>query len=171
MHACMYLWMHICIHTCIYAYIHVYIHTHILVYKHSCMHVCILDECTGWRRLIGFLKLRVISAKEPLIIGLFCGKWPVKIRHLTYDCHPLCILEVCMYVCIHTAVWMCEAAVAQQPNEHYGYTYIHKYIQYEHVWCIYIYMHIYIYIYTNQPLGFVRLLLNNPTLAIFNAYR
>jgi len=25
---------------------------------------------------------RSLSAKKPLIIGLFCGKWPVKIRHL-----------------------------------------------------------------------------------------
>jgi len=30
---------------------------------------------TGCRRLIGSLKLQVILAKEPLIIGLFCGKW------------------------------------------------------------------------------------------------
>jgi len=33
--------------------------------------------------------LQVISAKEPLIIGLFCGKWPMKIRHPMGLCHPL----------------------------------------------------------------------------------
>ena len=31
-------------------------------------------DATGLRRLIGCLKLQVISAKEPLIIGLICGK-------------------------------------------------------------------------------------------------
>jgi len=166
------------------------------------MHVCILDACTGWRRLIGCLKLQVISAKEPLIIGLFCRKWPVKIRHLTYDCHSVCIFEVCIFVCIHTAVWICEAAVAQQPNEHYGYTYIHKYIQYEHVLCksstwicaavaqppdalaildvyIHVFSGVYMYVFwmyvcihvCTQRLGFARLLLNKPTLAIFNVHR
>ena len=33
--------------------------------------------CTWWRRLIGcIISCRSFSAKEPLIIGLFCGKWP-----------------------------------------------------------------------------------------------
>ena len=35
---------------------------------------------------------RSFSAKEPLIIGLFCGKWPVKIRHPMGLRHPV-------YVC------------------------------------------------------------------------
>jgi len=29
-------------------------------------------SCTGWRSLVGCLKVQVISTKEPLIIGLFC---------------------------------------------------------------------------------------------------
>ena len=29
-------------------------------------------------------------AKEPLIIGLFCGKWPMKIRNLMTLRHPVC---------------------------------------------------------------------------------
>jgi len=44
---------------------------------------------TGWRSLIGCLLSQAIfrkratnySAKEPLIIGLFCGEWPIHIRH------------------------------------------------------------------------------------------
>jgi len=36
---------------------------------------------TRWRRRIGCLKLLSCSAKEPLITGLFCGTWPMKIRH------------------------------------------------------------------------------------------
>jgi len=42
----------------------------------------------GWRRLIGCLKLQVIFAKEPLIIGLFFGK-PMKRRHPMTLCHPV----------------------------------------------------------------------------------
>jgi len=55
------------------------------------------QNVTGWRRLIGWLKLQVIFrnrdthyfGKEPLTIGLFCGKWPVKIRHPMGLCHPV----------------------------------------------------------------------------------
>ena len=50
-------------------------------------------HCTGWRRRLGCLKLHVISAKKPLIIGLFCGKWPVKIRHPMDLRNPVCILS------------------------------------------------------------------------------
>ena len=39
-------------------------------------------DSTGWRRCIGCLvSCTSLSAKEPLILGLFCGKWPIKIRH------------------------------------------------------------------------------------------
>jgi len=36
------------------------------------------------------LSCRLFFAKEPLIIGLFCGKWPMKIRHLMTLRHPVC---------------------------------------------------------------------------------
>jgi len=45
--------------------------------------------CTGWRRPIGYLKLQAISRKEPLIIVVFCGKWPMKIRHPMGLRHPV----------------------------------------------------------------------------------
>jgi len=35
------------------------------------------------------LSCRAFSAKEPLIIRLFCGKWPVKIRHAMHLRHPI----------------------------------------------------------------------------------
>ena len=44
---------------------------------------------TGWRRPIGCLKLRSFSVKEPLIIGLFWGKWPIKIKHPLGLRHPV----------------------------------------------------------------------------------
>jgi len=37
--------------------------------------------CTGWRRPWDAVTCRSLSAKEPIIIGLFCGKWPIKIRY------------------------------------------------------------------------------------------
>jgi len=42
-------------------------------------------------------KLQVSSAKEPLIIRLFCGKWPRKIRHPMHLCH-LVLYDSCIRV-------------------------------------------------------------------------
>jgi len=44
---------------------------------------------TGWRRPIGCFKLQAFLAKEPLIIGLFCRKWPMKIRRPVTLRHPV----------------------------------------------------------------------------------
>ena len=53
-----------------------------------CPHV--LLRTTGWRRSIGCLiSCRLFFAKEPLIIGLFCGRWPIKIRHPMGLRHPV----------------------------------------------------------------------------------
>jgi len=49
---------------------------------------------------------RSLSAKEPLIIGLFCGKWPVKIRHPTHLRHP--VPHVILLVC---SIWI----IAKEP--------------------------------------------------------
>jgi len=38
-------------------------------------------ECTGWQNPIYALSCRSFFANKPLITGLFCGKWPIKIRH------------------------------------------------------------------------------------------
>jgi len=73
------------------------------------------------------LSCRSFFAKEPLIIGLFCGKWPMKIRHPKYTLaililqtqHPQCISLSWMhtYIYIHTHIsWM------------YIYIYTHAYI-------------------------------------------
>ena len=57
---------------------------------------------TGWRRLIGCLKLQVICAKEPLILGLSCGKWPMRIRHPMTLRHPVSNFKhVCLSRCVH----------------------------------------------------------------------
>jgi len=45
---------------------------------------------TGWRRPIGCLKLQVIFCKRATIYkGLFCGKWPRKIRYVMHLRHPV----------------------------------------------------------------------------------
>ena len=43
----------------------------------------------GWRRPTGCLNCRSFFAKKLLIIGLFCGKSPIKIRHTMTLCHPV----------------------------------------------------------------------------------
>jgi len=67
--------------------------------------VCVWQQgisVTGWRRLIGSPKLQTFSTKEPLNIGHFCGKWPVKIMDpMTPPCKWV------MTVCIHTHIHMC----------------------------------------------------------------
>jgi len=44
---------------------------------------------TGWRRLIGSPSCRSFSTEEPLNIGHFCRKWPIKIRDPMSRCHPV----------------------------------------------------------------------------------
>ena len=44
---------------------------------------------------------RSLSAKEPLIIGLFWGKWPVKTRHPTRLCHSVFLHVCCNHPCMH----------------------------------------------------------------------
>jgi len=43
------------------------------------------DDVDAWNAW----SCRSLSAKEPLIIGLFCEKWPTKIGHLTLLRHPV----------------------------------------------------------------------------------
>jgi len=64
-------------------WIYVYIYTR-STRKHTNIH-------TGWRRPIHALSCRSFLAKEQLIIGLFCGKWPIKIRHPISLHHPVYI--------------------------------------------------------------------------------
>ena len=44
---------------------------------------------TGWQKLIGSPSCRSFSTKEPLNIGHFCGKWPIKIRDPMSLRHPV----------------------------------------------------------------------------------
>ena len=57
-----------------------------------------------------------LSAKEPLIVGLFCGKRPMKMRHPMGLCHQKQLKAhwtrsvqacVCMCVCVCVCVYLC----------------------------------------------------------------
>jgi len=54
-------------------------------------HTCIHDSCCiqGGEDSEDFSSRRWFSAKEPLILGLFSGKWPVQIRHPMVRRHPV----------------------------------------------------------------------------------
>ena len=60
-------------------------------------------ECcrvTGWRRLIGSPKSQIIFHKEPLNIGHFCRKWPLKIRDPMSLRHPVSVIA-CIQFSVH----------------------------------------------------------------------
>jgi len=58
------------------------------------------DTRTGWRRCICCLKLNISFHKRAKIIGLFCGKWLVKMRHpmgLRHSVHAHMGQSWCIY--------------------------------------------------------------------------
>ena len=76
-------------------------HSHVRYDSHICFHYKHRNKCTqkpGWtafvdRRNNAFVHLSVtLSAKEPIIIGLFCGKWPIKWARgvAWYICKSVC---------------------------------------------------------------------------------
>ena len=65
-------------HTCT----HAHTHTHTLTRRDSVISADIWNKhIQGGEDPQDALSCRLFSAKEPLSIGLFCWKWPVKIRH------------------------------------------------------------------------------------------
>jgi len=56
------------------------------------------------------LSCRSFFAKEPLIIGLFCRKWPLKIRHPMCLRHPVwLVLEYVPYTWYDSSTWVQHA--------------------------------------------------------------
>jgi len=93
-----YIYIYIYIYTRIYIYIYlhiyIYIHAsfvciwvsfHICMFIYTCMYLCIYRVAKTHRmpEVAGHF-----FSKEPLIIGLFCGKWPVQIRHSIWSPPP-----------------------------------------------------------------------------------
>ena len=49
----------------------------------------------------------LLPPKEPLIIGLFCRKWPMTIRHPMGLGHPVVhVLRECTYICMHIYIYI-----------------------------------------------------------------
>jgi hypothetical protein len=111
----LYMRIHVCIsiHTCIvsigicpysiYRYMSMYIHTHIV--NPTAVNESTANQSSHTRswRLAGCLMLRWFFAKEPLIIGLLCGKCPTKIRHPMTLCHPA---YWHVYIYVYTYIYM-----------------------------------------------------------------
>ena len=124
LHLCM--WIHSrthrireCIHIYIYMYVYTYVYTYIWLFIISCSswHYILVCECIHickrthtythpyiMRIQVGEdsynpLSCRSFSTKEPLNIGHFCGKWPIKIRDPMSLRHPVCM---CTYTYIST---------------------------------------------------------------------
>ena len=62
------------------------------------------------RRCIDAWCCRSLSAKEPLILGLFFGKWPVKIRHPMTLRHPVRMYMNVPWWCLKLQVIFCKRA-------------------------------------------------------------
>jgi len=69
------------------------------------------EELQGSKDALNILICRSFSAKEPLIIGLFCGKWPMALRHPKDLRHPIfwgrkiAFAEVCTSWLVFFEVW------------------------------------------------------------------
>ena len=56
------------------------------------------------------LSCRSFFANEPLIIGLFCGKWPLRIRHPMGLRHPVwLVLEYILHTWYDSSIWVQHA--------------------------------------------------------------
>jgi len=78
---CLYVYAckYICIHTCVYTHMHMYMYTYI-------------HKGTGWRRLIGCLKLQVIVRRRATNYRAFLRKMTYE-DEASYDSTPPCVLH------------------------------------------------------------------------------
>ena len=131
-HSCIHTWVFKCEYrsTRVYSCIHIWIHIYIWYRYDSCtgwrrptlydifisiydmtrdIFISIYDMTVvqGGEDPYDALSRGLLSVKEPLITGLFCGKWPLKIRHAMGLCHPASrSCDSCMHMCDMTCVWM-----------------------------------------------------------------
>ena len=115
---------------------------------------------TGWGRPIGCLKLqKVFLAKEPLIIGLFCGS--ASTTHGTENVHVYMHLCVYVYSHIHKSLLMymyiyigkCMQAIHNCSSEHLLIMGPQMYVCLHTEMCVYIHIYIkslFAYIYKHR---------------------
>jgi len=78
------------IHSCIHTYTHTFIHH--LTQIHSYI-IYLYLGLQGGEDSQDALSCKSFFAKQPLIIGLFCGKWTTQIRQAVTLCHPVSIIS------------------------------------------------------------------------------
>jgi len=85
------------------------IYTFAMTHSYVCHDSFVRQPSAGWRKPIGCLSCRSISAKKPLIIGLFCGKWPVNIRHpMTLRQHSTMSCGIASRRCVIWLIHTCD---------------------------------------------------------------
>ena len=120
--------MHVCVCVCACMYTHIYnTYIHVCVCVRVCVRVYIQQLISGWwQRYIGSLSLVALLQKytctlrSPLIMGLFSGKWLIKIRHplhlrhsvrlcahYTFVVGPYQCVRACVYVRIYIHMCVC----------------------------------------------------------------
>jgi len=105
------------------------------------------------------LSCRSFSTKEPLNIGHFCGKWPIKMRDPMSLCHPVCIFgywicvrlftckstwcgkftRECLFICVCIYVYLCVFMCICI----YSFTCVCICV------CKFMCIHVYVYVYVN----------------------
>jgi len=95
---------------------------------------------------------RSLSAKEPHIIELFCGEWPIKIRHPMGVCHLVrhSREEACEYMHdTHILIYVCTTHTHTHICMHNTHTHSYIYARHTHI-PIYVCMpHTYSYKYVH----------------------
>ena len=67
------------------------------------------------------LSCRSFSAKQPRIIGLFCGKWPIKIRH------PMGLRHHVLRMCVCVTVCACRVSAQEEIEQHVPFKWKHEF--------------------------------------------
>jgi len=110
MYICMNIYVNVCMYVCACAC--VCVRTCARERYRACLCVCVQDG----ENAQDTFSCRSHSVKEPLILGLFCGKWPIKIRHPMHLRHRVtqcslrtaCVLHVIRYIIyVHIYIYVC----------------------------------------------------------------
>ena len=108
--------MYVCMHTCMHSYKHTFL-TYTRIHTQTHIPIFLRTHARTHINKIFYYSIDIscksFFTKGPLIIGLFCGKWPIKIRHSmdlhhvkTHYWHFNVVAKVggkslCMCTCIH----------------------------------------------------------------------
>jgi len=114
-------YMYMYIHICIYVYVYLYVYVHVSFVAHRVqiklnniqikLNNIQIKYVQSGEDAPDTLSSRSFPAKKPRILGLFCGKWPLKIRHSRRLRHPVertpiyvYFVHVCKVVYVHVCM-------------------------------------------------------------------